>query len=382
MSYHLIENPIRNWTYLRRSSDRSISLGLILITASLLVATIEIANHSGNPAFFAASPAVSPTSPIVGSTSQPEATSAMVPLAGGSANKDLAVAAAAVLRSIRSAAHITSIPTDLVPSLPSFANDSKAISVSGTAYISRCDANGDAAEAIAPRPCIFGDIGSDKTIVLVGDSNVGNWAPGLDVGLRSSGYRLAVFAFAGCPTPDLFYPSYSQLPSSVLTECNVWHSKVLQAIRATHPIAVIAASGEADLSGISSKEWVKGFRNLFDGSTLGSPSTVRILLGTSPFPAPTPNCLTATYNPQRCSLHDSAGSGSFYSTFLARDPIVASAANATLIPTYPWFCYSGTCSPIVSKYLVFADQDHSTIAYGQYLAPVITEAVITAIIRH
>ena len=56
-----------------------------------------------------------------------------------------------------------------------------------------------------------------------------------------------------------------------------------QAISALHPVAVIAASGEADLSGISDSQWIAGFTKLFDASTAGSPSAVRILLGTSPF---------------------------------------------------------------------------------------------------
>ena len=144
-------------------------------------------------------------------------------------------------------------------------------------------------------------------IVLVGDSNVGNWPPALDSGLKAAGYRLAVFAFASCPTPDLTYPSpsYGTLTGTLLTECNQWHQTVTNAISALHPLAVIAASGSTYLKVLSDQQWISGFTKLFDDSTVGNPSAVRILMGTSPFPAPSPNCLAATSNPSdvRLLLH-------------------------------------------------------------------------------
>jgi peptidoglycan/LPS O-acetylase OafA/YrhL len=373
-SYYLVENPIRHWATLRRSAVLSIMLGLLLIAVSLLLVSVELANHSGTSSLASKSevaPAVSTPTTTTGATST-SSTMSTSPPPGAAA---LSPAATAVLRSIAASSKITSIPSDLDPSLQSFADPNQANAVAGPAYIWQCDAYGSAAQAASPTPCIFGDIQSDKTIVLVGDSNVGNWAPALDIGLQNAGYRLAVFAFAGCPTPDLHYPSYDQLTSSLLAECNEWHVTAPEAISALRPVAVIAASGEADLSGISNAKWISGFSTLFDQSTVGSPSTIRILLGTSPFPGPTPNCLAANPDPQKCSLHDSPNSGSVYSTFLARDPAIASAAKATLIPTYPWFCHSGTCAPVVSHYLVFADQDHATIAYSEYLSPLITESV-------
>ncbi len=44
-SYFLVENPIRHWKFLTRSSGRSVSLGALLIALSLALATFEIASH-------------------------------------------------------------------------------------------------------------------------------------------------------------------------------------------------------------------------------------------------------------------------------------------------------------------------------------------------
>src|SRR5208283_1058463 len=113
--------------------------------------------------------------------------------------------AAQVAVAVKSSTSIKSIPTDLTPSLQSFANGTEAFKLSGPSYFGSCDAYGNAKEQAHPSPCLFGDTKSTKTIVLVGDSSVGNWAPGLSIGFKKDGYRLAVFGFAGCPTPDLTY---------------------------------------------------------------------------------------------------------------------------------------------------------------------------------
>ena len=111
---------------------------------------------------------------------------------------------------------ITTLPSNLDPPLQGFANSSEAKALFGMAYFQSCDAYLHTEQAASPSPCFFGDLQSDKTIVLVGDSNVGNWAPALDLGLKEAGYRLAVFAFPGCGTPDLNYASFGTLNSSLL----------------------------------------------------------------------------------------------------------------------------------------------------------------------
>ncbi|MGA2837803.1 MAG: SGNH hydrolase domain-containing protein [Acidimicrobiales bacterium] len=292
--------------------------------------------------------------------------------------------ALSVLQTIDDASKITTIPADLTPALEDFANPAQAKTLWGPWFVRPCDPYVNPSQASNPTPCIFGDAASTRTIVLVGDSNVGNWAPALDIGLKAAGYRLAVFAFASCPTPDLTYPSpsYGTLTGALLTECNQWHQTVPAAISALHPIAVLAASGSTYLNVLTDQQWINGFAKLFDESTAGSPSAVRILMGTSPFPGPSPNCLAATSNPQTCAFSFTPGSATGYPSYVTRDALIAAASDATLIPTYPWFCHAGTCSPVVSNYLVYADTDHPTIAYSDYLAPVVTGAVLNAIAAH
>jgi hypothetical protein len=295
------------------------------------------------------------------------------------ANTPVPGTAAQVASVVKSSTSIKSIPANLTPSLQSIADSNNAFELSGPAYFASCDAYGNHNEQTHPTPCLFGDTKSTKTIVLVGDSNVGNWAPALNIGLKSAGYRLAVYGFAGCPTPDLTYTPTND-PGNVAAACNKWHAALPPAVRSLHPLAVIAVVGAVDLGLITNKQWIVGFKKLY--SQLATGSTARILIGTSPmFPEAIPTCLAAHRDPQTCALHYQFGAG-YYGVYVGRDPQIASASDGTLIPTYKWLCSSGSCSPVIGKYLVYADADHLTIIYSEYLATVVTHAVVEVVKGH
>jgi hypothetical protein len=143
-------------------------------------------------------------------------------------------------------------------------------------------------------------------------------------------------------------------------------------------VAVLASSG-AVASSIPNTTWIKGVKNVFVESTLGSPSTKRILLGTSPFFAESAvSCLTVHTDPLDCSLQYTTGSG-YYGSILTRDKKIATASNAVLINTSKFFCYSNTCSPVIGDLLVYSDVDHVTIAYSSFISKAVTGAVLSAL---
>ncbi|MGA2307740.1 MAG: SGNH hydrolase domain-containing protein, partial [Acidimicrobiales bacterium] len=282
-------------------------------------------------------------------------------------------AANSVIKAIAAAPTLTSLPPNLTPPLTDFANAAEADALSGVASFSACSAYNNTTEQNNPTPCIMGDVQSSKVIVIVGDSYVGNWVPALNKGLSAAGYRLDVFGFPGCPTADI---RYTGLGDNESTACNTWHAKVPGVISALHPVAVIVTSGY-DMPNVSDKTWVDGFDTLFTKSTAGSPSAKRILMGISPFfTEPVPDCLAGHSNPRDCSISDRSG---IYRDYLEVDPIIATASKAKLIPTYQWFCHKQTCSAVISHFVVFADSDHLTIAYSDYISTLVTSAVLNAL---
>jgi hypothetical protein len=292
----------------------------------------------------------------------------------GALPSDRVASSAQVTAAIKSSISIKTTSAAVRATLKQFSSSS-SFDLTGPSTYGACDPYNSEALALSPKPCFFGNLRGTKTIVLVGDSNVGNWVPALNLGLAATPYRLAVFGFSSCGLPNLPYTASS---GSLYKRCRQWHTNLPTAIRALHPAAVLAASGAVD-STYSTKTWVNGVKNVFVEATLGSSTTKRILMGTSPFFGESAvTCLTVHPDPQDCSLHYTSGSG-FYGSILSRDKQIASASNAKLVDTSRFFCYSNTCSPVIGNILVYSDIDHVTIAYSSFISKVVTSAVLAAL---
>ncbi len=303
----------------------------------------------------------------------------LVPATEAGAQAKPAASNKAVSAAIAASISKRSIPADpnkLTPSYLGIIQDDP-YSLQGSWLLkSNCNPYNDHSEIAAPQPCIYGSANATRTIVIFGDSYVGNWIPALDAVGKSLGYRIAAFEFAGCITP--FVPPTGSSPASYQA-CSQWHTTLPAAVQAQHPVAVLAANGTPSW-GSGDSSWVQGMATAFDEVTANSPTTVRILLGTGPhMPHPAPSCLAAyPQSVQKCTLtYNPAGTGANqYAAALARDQQGATAAHATLVPTSQWFCVNNRCPVLINNILVYADDDHTTIVYSKYLSKVLQQALV------
>ena len=277
---------------------------------------------------------------------------------------------------VQSSVHLTSLPRGLTPSLSSFASAQVGGPLWAPFAVKRCDASSPTVAA-KPAPCLLGDVSSKRTIALVGDSNAGNYAAALGNGLRPLGYRVAVFLYSSCLVSDLHY-TFIPFGGAPASQCNLWHSRVPAAIASVHPIAMVLVSGPTGTL-INASTWAKGIQTFYDKVNALSPKTKRVLMGTSPaFPVAPPICLSRHPNPQSCSVRFSSDHA-YYQKLLARDVSVAQTSHATLIQAFRWFCWKQTCSPVIGKYLAYADQDHLTPQFATSIAPQISASVLAAL---
>jgi len=281
---------------------------------------------------------------------------------------------AQVTAAVKSSTSLKTTPASVRATLKEYSSPS-SFDLTGPSTYGACDPYNSEALALKPKPCYFGNLHGAKTIVLVGDSNVGNWVPALNIGLAATPYRLAVFGYSSCGLSNL---PYTSTWGSQYERCRQWHANVPAAIRALHPVAVLASSSAVGTN-YPTATWVSGVKNVFVEATLGSPTTKRILMGTSPFYGESVvTCLTVHTDPQDCSLKYTPGSG-YYGSTLSRDKKISSASRATLVDTSKYFCHLDTCAPIIGDLLVYSDIDHVTIAYSSFISKVITSAVLSAL---
>jgi hypothetical protein len=297
---------------------------------------------------------------------------------------------------IAASTSIDVLPSTLTPSLEQFTNPNALKSLQGSGELATaCDPVVTPADAKDPVPCYFGDPHGVKTVVLYGDSNAGNWIPALNAVMKQLKYRLAVFAYPSCATPfiptttgktgNYPIPFKGKVYGPLFVECATWHANVGAVIDALDPVAVIAVSGPWMFSTLPADEtaWTKSFAHAYNVMTKGHPTTLRILLGTSPLmPTASPQCLSLNVNTvQNCSASYTFGVG-YFGGILARDVLVAKASDATLVPVTPLFCSNGHCSPVVKNYLVYVDQDHTTIAYTTYVDGLLYSALQPLFKKH
>ncbi|MGC2168521.1 MAG: SGNH hydrolase domain-containing protein [Acidimicrobiales bacterium] len=278
---------------------------------------------------------------------------------------------------VASAVKDSKAPSTYNPPLTDFV---PGANLSGEGTLKGCDAYGSTKEIDDPLPCVDGNPHGTKVVVLVGDSNVGNWSPGLSLGLAKTQYKLDVFSFAGCPTSDIKYSSKDYIGTSP-SSCNNWHQNVITEIKKLSPVAIVTAS-----SGIGTQydptTWENGYNTLFLQGSGGRSSVKRIVIGTSPyFPTPPPTCLSLhPSTPLECLLMTSTSTiVGPYSTYAIRDAAVAKASKATLISTSSLFCYDGKCPSEVAGTVTFVDNDHVSTAYADKISGPLTSALLAAL---
>ena len=290
---------------------------------------------------------------------------------------------------------------DLRTTLPTFSPSLASVSTSGGQYAAQgsslsfnCDPERSGRLAKHPKPCWYGDQTSKRVVVLFGDSNAGNWTPALNLALKQLGYKLAVFVYPGCSSQLIAMTSGPGETESSVQRCNLYHSKVVSAIKELHPVALISAELGEGFSGKASSflSFAKNWKSTFNELTANNPRAIRILMGTTPvnIGGSVPVCLSRFVSSstnegmKQCSPNYFPGVNFATNTwsYWQRDQLSASVSHAHLIPTSKWFCgFTSTiedyCPAVIDTTLVYVDSDHISIEYMDLLQGVVREGLVS-----
>lgn len=269
---------------------------------------------------------------------------------------------------------LENLPTDLIPSITQLSNTNE---VQGSSYLHQfCDPYVVNSQARNPTPCWYGSKTAKRTVVIFGDSFVGNWIPALDLVGKALGFKVAEFSFVGCNTAFVS-PSgpATGFDENEVKACIAFHANLPRSVNKLDPFAVIAADGAPSWGSASNPSYIAGLDTAFDEMATPANHPIRILLGTGPhLSEAAPSCLvTHPSNIERCNLAYSTSSP--LSAALSRDNASVQGAKVNLIPTYQWICFHDICPVVIGNIDVYADQDHLTIAISKYLSVVLEKAL-------
>ncbi len=406
VTFAVLEDPIRHWTWLAARARRGLVMGggLIAIAATtsvLVVATSPTLVGAGE----AAAPVVAtvstlPPSPVptravpswatpVSSapTTAPRSAAAAPAPAAAVAPTTAAPPAptvppttppttaplgpedlAAINRPQLSASLLTNeVPANLRPAVRSAANDVPEVDHDG------CNLD---ATVTMPGPCTFGDPASSTTIVLFGDSHAAQWFPALEQLSEQHHWRLEVMTKKGCPTAAISV--FSPMVNRELRECAAWRVNVADRLAAEHPTLVLMSSFRyrqqmGPWAGVEPNEaWREGLTTTLDTFT---PLASKVLvLGDTPTPASdVPSCVASHLGTVAACA--AARSDAVRDDRLQVEREVAAAHGAAFVPTSDWLCTDAGCPVIVGDVLVYRDNNHLTATAATWLAPYLDAAI-------
>jgi hypothetical protein len=225
--------------------------------------------------------------------------------------------------------------------------------------------------------CVFGDLRSPVTVVLLGDSHARMWLPAILPSATSDHLRIVVLGRDGCPV-------VSFTVSHRFGGCGPVVANALKVIAVLHPAGVIV-SDRTSYGGVTTSAWQSAFATALtrlkrsgahvavigDIPALNFGGVANVLSCLNIHPDSVQEC--SVPNPNEADPgHENA------------ERIATREAHATYINPAPWLCTPHSCSPIIGDNIVYWDAFHITAKYSTFLSGVMGGALHSffASVRH
>ncbi len=372
LTYAVVETPARTSAWLAAMPRRSLATGGTLSAAGALVCILVAANLASLTGPGVARAATIHTNPIPSAgqlaSSRRGSTPATTvdPLQAQISSINAQIAAQLAV-----GADITEVPSNLHPTLADANTDDPPVYVDGCmdSYLDSSVQN-----------CEFGDLASNTSVVIFGDSHAGMWFPAVDVAANQHGWRLYTWTKATCPPLNL--PVFSPELGRNFSECETWRQNVLARIQAVHPALVIlgVARHYSSVYGFTPYQlpWLQGLAEMV--TTIRQTGAKVMVIG--PVPKPpfnVPDCLSAHLSdavactePVSTEINDAG---------MAAERSYVTAAGGTYLDVQPWFCTATRCAVILGNIEMWRDDNHISPEYSTFLGPAMSaqlQAVMAA----
>lgn len=216
------------------------------------------------------------------------------------------------------------------------------------AYAPGCNQSMDGEEVTT---CEFGDLSSDKEIVLAGGSHAAQWITALDTIGQDNNFKVINITKAGCPLGALEESNES---------CHKWNEGAIEKIMDINPYAVITNSTRVDLDKgeFIPPSYADSWKVLADNKidVIGIRDNPR-------FNFDVPDCLHRNRNgadADACTI-DRADA------LLPNDPSIEYQDIITGIDMSNMFCTAEKCLTTFSGKIMYRDAEHISIEYAHFI---------------
>ena len=214
-------------------------------------------------------------------------------------------------------------------------------------------------ESIPPL-CEFGQLDSNKTVVLYGDSHALQWFPALEKLAIEKGFKLISLTKSACPSIDVVRESVGAFK---MANCAAWRENAIERITRAKPDLIILSSFEhfvpqGDPRNVE-QWWAEGSERTYQ--ILKPLSNKLVYLLDTPLPKRNiPDCLAST-SADKCLADSKLG--------------LPQTANFEIIDPSTWLC-SLDCPGIVRGNVAYRDASHISIATSLELSDSLWQALV------
>jgi peptidoglycan/LPS O-acetylase OafA/YrhL len=194
--------------------------------------------------------------------------------------------------------------------------------------------------------CDFGDLNSQKIVILVGDSHAAQWFPGFDEAGKASGFKLQVATKNSCAA---ILPLIGDSLSN--PACNAWRKDLIQFINLSKP-KILVISNLTEKNG-SPEVYISSLKNFIEHINTEIKITI---IGDTPYPRTNSvTCLSINWeNPEKCNIRNIK---SFADEISER--ILDSRTN--FVDPSPYLCSDLICPAVIDGVNVFRDASHLSL---------------------
>ncbi len=265
------------------------------------------------------------------------------------------------------------VPADLQPTVWNARNDYPQ------SYLDGCHTQTEQPASTAP--CLYGDLSSNFTIVLFGDSHALSWFPAVQRVAAVRGWRLLSLTMSACSPADMAV--YNPNLGRVSTACPAWREQALERIASVHPDVVLVTGtrgfANADASGTvlsgatRTHFWEQGMIRTL--TRLKAAATEVIYIADTPVSrVDPPVCLSQ----HRSSVLACATpvSQALSPAWTAEESRIAGLEDVGFIDPSMWVCPSSPCPAVLGDLMVFRDGGHMTATFAAALGGRMEHAIL------
>lgn len=227
------------------------------------------------------------------------------------------------------------------------------------------------------RLCERGDVDSDRTLVVFGDSHARHWIPAINKAAIRHGYAAYFLVKPGCNASEM-----RRANSAGARVCDSFRRWAIRKINALRPDLLVIAGDIPDVAVGDDGTKVRRPASLARLYARGVTRHVRqvartvgdvVMVADTPDRQVTPKaCLSRpTSDLHDCAFKPDRQAG--LELWAARK--VANSTSARLVNPRRWFCYHDLCPVIVGDVIPYRDLEHMTTLYSGKLAPAMAQVL-------